>query len=82
MIEKYQDVMDSVFQYAYNSIQAIPDDRLLAKEILAKFPTFVCYFKCDNEMIEEFLYQTVRSMHKLRDILLDDKSITEDKTMA
>ena len=77
MIEKYQDVMDSAFQYAYNSIQVVSDDRQLAKEIIAKFPTFICYFKCDNEMIEEFVYQTVRTMRKTRDILLDDKIVNE-----
>ena len=73
MIEKYQDVMDSIFQYMYNSIQVVDDDRKIAKEVCSKFPAFICYFKCDNEMIEEFLYQTCRSMRKTREVLLPDE---------
>lgn len=77
MIEKYQDMMDSVFQYMYNAIQVVEDDKQIAKEVLDKFPTYVCYFKCDSEMILEFLFQTVRNMRKTREIILANNLINE-----
>lgn len=79
MIEKYQYMMDDVFAYMFNSIQVTEDDKQIAKEVLEKFPTYVAYFKCDSEMIFEFLYQTVRSMRKTREIILSNNLSTEVK---
>ena len=80
MIAKYESMMDDVFGYMYNSIQIVESDEQIAKEILSKFPTYVAYFKCDSEMIFEFLYQTCRSMRKTREILLDSRNIQNEIT--
>ena len=68
MIKKYQAIMDDVFRYLYNSLEVIEDSEKLANEVINKFPTFVCYFKCDNEMIYEFMYQTIEMIKKTKEL--------------
>ena len=60
MIKKYQRMMDSVNGYIYNRIFVEDDDEVITKEILKRFPVYVCFYKLDTEMIEEFILQLVR----------------------
>ena len=63
MIPKYQKLMDSVNTYIYNRIFVEQDDMVITKEVCKRFPTYVCWYKCnDTEMIEELIYQLVRMM--------------------
>ena len=75
MIAKYESMTDDVFGYMYNSIQIVESDEQIAKEVISKFPTYVCYFKCDYEMIYEFLFQTCRAIRLTRDICLNGEIV-------
>jgi hypothetical protein len=78
MIEKYQIFMDDIFVYIYNSIEIIENDKQIASEILEKFPTYVCYFKCDSEMVFEFFYQTIRMCRKMREVIKGNRNVGEE----
>jgi len=69
MIKKYQHILDKVHQYIYNRIQIESDDLLIAREIYAKYPVYVAFFKCDTEMIISMLEQLSRGIRLTRTVL-------------
>lgn len=55
MRPKYRFVKKHIFEYINNRLQAGIRPEVIAKEIMARFPAEVAFFKCDADMIDEFL---------------------------
>jgi len=69
VIKKYEHVFERIHQYIYNRIQVESDDLKIAREIVAQYPTYIAFFKCDSDMIEEMIYQSVCSSRLTRRVL-------------
>lgn len=55
MLKKYRFVKKHIFEYIHNRIQAGIAPAVIAREVEAKFPAEVAFFKCDPDMLLEFL---------------------------
>jgi len=55
MIEKYKTVKQDVFEYVRNRVKLGIKPGNIAAEVEHRFPTFIAFFKCDPEMINEFI---------------------------
>ena len=63
MIDKYQDIFDrGVFPYIHNRLHTEIDDYDLAREVYNRFPVYIAFFKCNQEMILEMLLQVIRGI--------------------
>jgi hypothetical protein len=63
MIEKYEDVFErGVYPYIHNRIQANAKTEDIVKEVYDRFPVYIAFFKCNQEMIVEMLRQIVSGM--------------------
>lgn len=69
MIEKYRHIFESIHSYIFNRIQIIDSDLDIAREIYAKFPAYVAFFKVDTEMQVEMLEQIVAGARLARRML-------------
>lgn len=67
MIKKYENIYDKVFHYVVNRLEVISDLNAIPDEVVKRFPTFIAFFKVDNEMQYELIYQIVRGISLSRE---------------
>ena len=55
MIKKYETVKQDVFEYIRNRVKWDVNPSSIAAELEYRFPTYVAFYKCDPEMINEHM---------------------------
>jgi hypothetical protein len=57
MIAKYKPILNDMFEFIRNKTTADYSAESIAAEVMKKFKTEIAYYKCEQEMICEFVNQ-------------------------
>lgn len=55
MIEKYKTVKQDIFEYIHNRTKAGVSPETIVVEVENRFPAFIAFFKCEPDMLAEFM---------------------------